>query len=408
VRLVSEGPDLRALTNVWINDVPAIAQDMYGAIANRIPGAGSDPDLAALTLASCSSNIESILSMLQSGIPASAAEAPVTALEHARLMAKRGAEVDDTLRFYRLGLGYFLRRATDDLRAVIPDPEQLLEAVEAVTGYAVEYTDIVSSRVSAEHLAERERRQRRAAVVRAELVRALLAGEPHDPAAAARTLGHALDRAQLAFVCWSATAPGRLEAAALAVAGALGASRPLLVPEGSDALAGWVVPGPGAAEGIAGLGEVLAATAPEVAVAVGEAGTGLDGFRTSHDEAQRARRVAGLLGRDAGPCTAFADVALLDLLTADLAAARRFVRTRLGGLAEPDPAVAAVRETLRIVLAPRGGIARAAREQDLHRNTVLQRVHRAEALLGGSLDDRPDELHLALVLAGELPQLLED
>jgi hypothetical protein len=52
------------------------------------------------------------------------------------------------------------------------------------------YIDAVSARVSAKLIAERERRQRRAAALRADVVRAVLAGEPVDPVAAERALAH--------------------------------------------------------------------------------------------------------------------------------------------------------------------------------------------------------------------------
>ena len=83
---------------------------MYAFIAERVPEARADEEIAGLTLASCASNIETALSMVRHGIPASATEAPVAALEHARQMATRGASIDATLRFYRLGHAFFWER----------------------------------------------------------------------------------------------------------------------------------------------------------------------------------------------------------------------------------------------------------------------------------------------------------
>ncbi len=393
----------RQLAATWSGQVQAIAQEMYEGLAAQIPVAQADPELAALTLASCSSNVESMVSMLLSGIPASAAEAPVTALEHARAMAARGAEVNDTLRFYRLGHGYFLRRWAQELHATVADAGRVLAALQEVTAFSVEYIDIVSGRVSAEHLAERERRQRRTAVLRADIVRALLAGDPVDLPAAERTLGHRLDRAQLAFVCWSAAPSAQLERAALAVADALGCARPLLVPDGAQAVAGWLVPSGHGDSPAATAARALKAVAPDVHVALGTVGVGLDGFRSSRDQADRARRVAGLIA-DGAQAIAYEKVALLDLLSRDVEAARQFVRHELAELADADPAVGAVRDTVRIVLAPRGGVAQAARELELHRNTVLQRIRRAEALRGRPLDERGDELYVALLLARAFPR----
>lgn len=394
--------EVHELARLWRPQIDEIADGMYDALAARIPVAQADPELAALTRASCISNVETILRMLEDDVPASAAEAPRTALEHARLMAQRGAEVDDTLRFYRLGMGYFVRLWATGLRETSIPAERLLDGLEGTTAFMVEYIDIVSSRVSAEHLAERERRQRRAVVIRADVVRALLDGEPLEIPAAERTLHHRLGGEQLAFLCWSARPTSQLERAAGRIAAAAGSERPLLVLDGPQALGGWIALGDGVGVDRAALAAALDAV-PGVSAAFGSVGRGVAGFRTSRREAERARRVAELVGPDAPGCVHFADVALLDLLSRDLEAAAAFVRAELGDLAAPDPAVRELRHTLLAVVGPRGGVARAARDGALHRNTVLHRVRRAEALRGRSADERPAELHAALLLADRLP-----
>ncbi|WP_354697722.1 hypothetical protein DSM112329_03361 [Paraconexibacter sp. AEG42_29] len=394
-------PEVRALAGAWLERVEPLAEDMYVHLEGRIQAVGSSAELGGLTKASCRSNVETILSMLVNGIPAAATEAPVTALEHARAMAKRGAEVDDTLRFYRLGHGYLVQHWTAELSRRVADRERMLRAVEQSTVFMVEYIDIVSSRVSAEHLAERERRQRRASVVRADVVRTILDGVPFDRGAAERVLGYRLDRPQLAFLCWTPGEAPELERAAQAIAEALGDGRPLLLPEGPQLIAGWASPPGGGVPDWAAVDAAIDRAPGQVAAAFGAVQPGPDGFRRSRDEAERARRVAVLTGVQTGTAH-FDDSALLDLLTADLPAARDFVRSTLGELARPDAATATVRATLLTVLAPRGGIAAAARVLGVHRNTVLQRVHRGEDLRGRPLDDRPTELFLALVLAERL------
>ncbi|MBJ7330733.1 MAG: helix-turn-helix domain-containing protein [Solirubrobacteraceae bacterium] len=394
----------RALATVWSREVHVIAQAMFDELTDQIEVVTADTELAALTLASCSSNVEAILSMLTSGIPASAAQAPVTALEHARAMAARGAEVNDTLRFYRLGQGHFLNRWAEALERSVSDPVRVLASLREATNFAVEYIDLVSASVSAEHLAERERRQRRSALLRADLIHSLLAGEPHDPHAAERTLGHRLDGPQLCAVCFSPRPTRSLEPVAQAVAEACGASRPLVLPDGPGALTVWLSPRDPTEEHADLVRQVLDTEPHSVSVGLGTVGRGLDGFRTSHDEAVRARRVAELTRAPTG-LTAFDDVALLDLLLRDVESARRFVGRELGTLADPEPVHRRLRDTLRAVLAPRGGITQAARALGVHRNTVLQRVRAAEALLGHPSDRRAVELHTALLLADLLPAL---
>lgn len=395
------------LAERWLDRLHPIVRGMYSTLAEQIPVVQADADLASVTLASCASNVETILTMLRSGTAASATEAPATALEHARLMATRGAEINDTLRFYRLGHGYFLGRIAEELRTAIADPERVLAAMQYTTAFTTEYVDVVSGRVSAEHLAERERRQRRVAVIQADLVASLLTHDPADLAAAERTLGHRFDAAQVCVVCWSTRPTAQLELAATAIAAALGSSRPLLVPDGPEAIVAWLTPSPASGQLSGPVADALAASAPDVCASIGRVGVGLAGFRATRDEAERARRVAKLLGAASRRCVAYDDIALLDVLTTDLAAARRFVHRELGDLAAQESDTAALRETLAMVLAPRGGIAHAARLQELHRNTVLHRTRRAEALRGRSLSERPDECSVALLLALALPDALD-
>jgi len=389
-------PEVRELAAAWARDLETVAQEMYAFLAARIPAASADEEIAGLTLASCASNCEAVLSMIRHGIPASATEAPVAALEHARRMAARPGGVDDTLRFYRLGHAFFWERWSAALVEAVADRDQLVVAMRETAAFVFDYIDSISARVSVEHMAERERRQRRAAVVRADVVRALLAGEDVDVLAAERALGHVLQGRQLAFVCWADGDSSRLERAATAVAQACGVARPLLIADGARTLGGWVASSGADHETLTAVARDAAA---DVHVAFGAPGTGVAGFRTSREQADRARRVITLTDRRAPTCTAFEDVALIDLLSRDLDAARAFVAAELGALTGDDATAARARSALLAVTTPGGGLAAAARALDVHRNTVLQRVHRAEELRGRGADVRPAELHAALVLA---------
>ncbi|HEX4110596.1 MAG TPA: helix-turn-helix domain-containing protein [Solirubrobacteraceae bacterium] len=396
-------PEVRALAAAAARDLDGFASDMYAHIAAHVPESHTDEEIAALTLASCASNIQALLSMIRHGIALSATEAPVAALEHARQMAARGIGVDATLRFYRYGQAYFFERMSHEFVGAIGDRDELAAALRETAGFIAGYVDRVSSRVSAELLAERDRRLRRTAVLRAEVVRALLAGERVDLAAAERTLAHALTPPQLALLCWTDGDGRALERAAAVAADAAGGGRPLLLAEGPRTLAVWVVAGAGEPAGLRG---ALAEAAPEVHVALGAVAAGPAGFRRSREQADRARRIAELSGARAPSLTRYGDVALVDLLTGDLSAARAFVRAELGALAADDPATRRLREALLAVVAPRGGLASAARSLGLHRNTVLQRVRRAEQMLGHDAQERPSELHAALLLAAALGEAI--
>lgn len=381
-----------------------IASEMYGRLAERIPEAATDEEVAGLTLASCASNVEAILSMLRNEIPVEATEAPVTALEHARRMAARGIPVDITVRFYRIGHAFFWETWSAALADAISDREQLVAALRQTSEFCFSYIDRVSTLVSAEHLAELERRQRRAAIVRSEIVARILAGEQVDVESSRLALGHDLTKRQTALIFWSSGETTSLERAALAVAASVGTPRPLIVPDGADALGVWL------ASPIdldpASTAETLARVSTRVHVAIGEPGQGVGGFIHSRRTAERAMRMAKLSSRPS-QCTTYEEIALADLLSSDLELARSFAARELGGLASRDTATAHLRETVLAVIAPNGGPAAAARELGIHRNTVLQRLRRAEDLRGDAIDVRPAELHAALLLASSVGDVIE-
>ena len=158
-------------------NVPTYADDMYAYILERVPEAGADDDLRGLTLGSCSSNLEAVLSMVRHGIDVSAATAPVTALEHARAMAARGYSVDVMLRFYRIGHAYFTERILARVTAFVPDPTLAIAVVANLQRFGFAYIDRISSEVAAEYVAELDRIQHRVRAARTDAVRGLIAGD---------------------------------------------------------------------------------------------------------------------------------------------------------------------------------------------------------------------------------------
>lgn len=132
-------------------------------------------------------------------------------------------------------------------------------------------------------------------------------------------------------------------------------------------------------------------TAVRVTMGIGR--SGLDGFVAAHLDAQAAQRVAQAPGRRE-PVTAYDDVASLVLVSHDPAAAERFARTTLRGLAEPPHD--RLRETVREVLTSAETADRLAERLGIHKNTIRYRVAQAERLLGRPLRERAGDLLLAL------------
>ncbi|KAA0115237.1 CdaR family transcriptional regulator [Mycolicibacterium sp. P9-22] len=390
----------RGVAASLLGDVSGLADDMLKYLVERIPEVGGDAELRGLTLGSCSSNLEAVLSMFRHGIDVAAAEAPVTALEHARAMAARGHSVDVMLRFYRLGHEYFTEKLSDSLTDWIEDPAVALRTFAELERFGFRYIDRISSLVADEYVAELDRRQNQARAERDDVVRALLAGERVDSARAERVLSHRLTGRQVGFVCWAEDRGVDLDGFAKRVGRYLGDGHPLVVTDGPLAVWGWA----------STTGDVKSSTmaaefagpAENVHIAVGSPHPGAAGFRASHLEAVRTRRVIELSGRAAPSITAFSDVALVDAISRDLETARAFVAAQLGDLARDGAKERGERAALLAVLDAQGSLTAAAHTLGIHKNTVLQRVRRAEERRGRPATKKVAELHAALLVCDVL------
>ncbi|MGW7534066.1 PucR family transcriptional regulator [Amycolatopsis sp. NPDC054798] len=148
--------------------------------------------------------------------------------------------------------------------------------------------------------------------------------------------------------------------------------------------------------------EKVVATDAEVRVAVGRPGRGLDGFRSSHQDALSAQALIVRLGSDRR-FTAYADVELIDALTKDRASARRFVVHTLGPLAEADPAL---RQALLTYVQCGFNTTRAAANLYAHRNTVERRVSRANELSLVKVENNPTHVAAALLVLDIAPEVM--
>jgi hypothetical protein len=399
----AHGADVgRGIAASLLADVASLAEDMAGYIVARIPEVAGDAELRGLTLGSCSSNLEAVFSMLRHGIDVAAAEAPVTALEHARAMASRGHSVDVMLRFYRLGHEFFTENLADLLTDRIDDPAVALRAFIDLERFGFRYIDRISSLVAAEYVAELDRRQNQVRAERADVVRALLAGERVDNARAERLLSHRLTGTQIGFVCWVDDRGIDLERLARRVGRALGSGHALVMADGPLAVWGWVSITGTMRAPLTDIATESSGEGENVHIAVGSPHLGADGFRTTHLEALRTRRVIELSGRVTPSITAFSDIALVDAISRDLDAARAFVAAQLGDLARDDAKERAERAALLAVLDAQGSLVNAARTLGIHRNTVLQRMRRAEERRGRPATIKIAELHAALLVCDVL------
>jgi DNA-binding PucR family transcriptional regulator len=212
-------------------------------------------------------------------------------------------------------------------------------------------------------------------------------------------LRYELRRHHVALIGWiegaELDAVATLEREGRALARMISEAEPLVVPAGRGLVWVWA----GSFETIEPPDRALASElAPSVRFAVGEPGQGLDGFRRSHAQAERVRRLV-TSASSVGSLARYRELALAATLCADKERARTFAREELGVLAGPDPALQRLRETLAVYLDAGASPLHAANRLGVHAKTVAYRMRRVEELLGRPIVQRRAELEAALLIA---------
>jgi DNA-binding PucR family transcriptional regulator len=386
----------------WLSSV---SQDITNAIHAELADVNADPELRASTYASTDSVLRLIVDLARTGRPPSEAVPPPAALDYAREFVRRGLPVDSLLRAYHIGQATFFRRWATKAHETITNPQELTEAVELGANWTFDYVEKLSDGLVERYGVERERWVRSAAAVRAQVIDALLAGEPVDAARASSRLGYELGRTHLAFAIWTDAPHERgdvalamIERAAFQLVSSLGAAAPLLVPRARLCLAGWI--GSHGDDHLATLEQahVDVRSFPTVLAAFGSPGVGVAGFVRSHREAVQARRIAQLTQQRAGTVTRYETVALAALASTDVEEARAFVRTELGQLLGDDDQSTRLSATLRAYLEENMSPSRASRRLGVHENTITNRIRAAQELLPHPIEQRACELQVALRL----------
>src|ERR1700759_1449991 len=227
--------------------LPSVSDDITDAIHAELTDLNADPDLRASTYASTDSVLRLIVDLSSTGWPPDVAVPPPAAVDYAREFVRRGLPVDSLLRAYHIGQATFFRRGSMRAHETITDPRELTEAVELGANWTFAYVERLSHGLVERYGEERERWVRSASTVRAQVIDALVAGEPTDRDEASRRLGYELGRTHVAFAIWSDAVDDRgdvplamLERAALDLVSSLGMTAPLLVARARLCLAGWI------------------------------------------------------------------------------------------------------------------------------------------------------------------------
>lgn len=306
---------------------------------------------------------------------------------------RRGAE-RNVWSTFGAGRAEFWRQWMRTMFDADPDRETLSEALDVSAETLNTWIDSTVDGVS-EHL-ERERADltRGTHAQRLETVSLILNGAPMRSDRATHLLGHPMETGHVAAVLW--VDPGNTDQTILSRAAerlrrgsAAHAALTISVSPAST----WVwLAGEGLPDPVELSTELR--VAPEIRLAMGAVGFGLAGFSRSHFEAVETQRV--MMRTNAGQIATFDEVALVALVTRDEQAAREFVSRTLGEFGTASPAS---HETVRIYIREQFSATRAAAALYTHRNTVLNRIRRAEELLPHSLTDRALDVGVALEVA---------
>ena len=312
-------------------------------------------------------------------------------LNIARDLVRRGVDAT-TLDAYRTGQNAARRLWMSLAFTMTSDPEELSELLDVTARSIFAFVDATIAAITAQVMRERERLTRGTHADRLEVVTLLLEGAPISAERASARLGYALDRAHTAAVVFSDRADpdeGALARAAEALARAAGARAPLTATASASSLWVWV---PGTTGPTAdALGPELEAI-PGARVAIGTTASGVAGFRSSHLDALATQR---LLHRTADDVRAasYAEVQVVVLATQDEDRAHEFVERTLGALAD---APNELRETVRTYVREGCSASRTAELLFAHRNTILNRLGRAEELMPAPLVGRTVTVGVAL------------
>jgi DNA-binding PucR family transcriptional regulator len=386
---------VRRIARVFLDEPAELMDQVHAAVAAAADEPlRSEPTLAAEVAASTRANVLHWAAGIARD-PGGRVPANLTpeVLGIAREAFRRGIE-QTVYTTYHAGQNvvqaYWMRIAF----ALSQDPEVLRQVLEAGSRSVAGFVDDMVAALSEQLRRERAELARSSHARRFEVVSLILDSAPITTGRASTQLGYDLRRRHTAAVLW--TDPRRPDQAALAAAAdalgpVTGAQQVLTVIASSSSVWAWLA---AAADTDAGALTVATAAYPAVRVAVGPTGAGASGFRRSHFDAVATQRL--MSRRPDLRVARFADVQLVALAITDEQRAREFVARTLGKLADADREL---RDTLCVYIGEQFSAARAARALYTHRNTVLNRLHRAERLLPFPLAGHGLEVGVALEIA---------
>jgi DNA-binding PucR family transcriptional regulator len=362
-----------------------------------------DARMVDLLEASITENVVAAIHFLEHQGPDEAVEAPTAAIVYARALAQRDVPLSALIRAYRIGHARFLDAAMQYAAAL--GPQRSVPVIVELVNRSAQWVDRITDQVGVAYEQERDRWVSSRSGLRQQWVSQLLDGGPVDISRAEEALAYRLDGVHIAAVAWPDAAVATRDAVTLfdqaraliaAEVGAVG--RPLMVPIDEREARMWFAPRSPDSVNLARVRAALETSGLMLRLALGNPEEGLDGFKRTLLQAERAKAVALAAGPRFARVVLYDEVAPVALMASDLDALRRFVGQVLGELAGDDERNEWLRETLREFLARNRSYAATADAMFLHRNTIQYRVAQAMERCGHSFDNPEAMLNVQMAL----------
>ena len=379
-----------------------MSADIYDLLVREIPQLRSDRRVLTLLEASVGENVATMLHVLQHDIDLDNVHAPAAAEEYARRLAQRGVPIAALLRAYRIGSARFQYWCLEELGHSTDSASVISAAGLRIADITAAYIDRVSEEVVSAYEAEKENWLRNLSAARAARVRALLGNARVDLDSSEAILGYRLRQHHVAVVCWAGAAGdgvlARLERVTAEVARQAGChGRPIFLPQDESSAWAWLPLGIHDVFPIQVASTFPADVKTGIRFALGAVGSGVPGFRRTHQQALGAHAVALAAGPSGPFLTSFDDVAPLALMSGSIDLVRVWVAETLRSLADDDEHSLVLRDTLRVFLEEGGSFKATAERLTLHKNTVQYRVRKAEQSLGRPVGEDRLQVELALL-----------
>lgn len=377
--------------------------DLMSSARSELPELTEDERLAGLLEASIVEDVIAAVDFLGNGVGDDDIRLPATVRSFLRVLAQRDVSITVVIRAYRMAHTDFVDQAMRF--ALTLGPELSAPTIIALVNRTAVWIDRMLEQVGEAYEEERDRWISSRSGLRRQWVDAVLTGSGAEIHRAEQALGYQLDRFHLAVAAWVDESVSDRDAVALfdetatVLANQVGATgRPLMVAVDAREVELWIPLRHGGPLDVAAMESVLADLSLDIRLALGDTERGESGFRRSHRQATRARRVALACAASHRRVVAYAQITPLALMIEDMDATRGFVRRMLGDLATDDERNVWLRETLLTFLSCGRSYTTTANAMHLHRNTIQYRLQQAAEQLGHSFEDPTAALDIQVAL----------